>query len=202
MIYGRRLPISATAPRKRPRNAPRKRGIPLPEEEDAIAAETSAEPVAKEPDPDLPVAAPEPKAAPRRSPRRPPNLRPRQSRPPKPAPAPAPAPAPGSGATAAACSAARARARSRTGGRPRSRRRVVAHDDQGSRPQGRGDARRTRHHARRSGRGADARPRRAISTSQLGVFTGRMARDRWIDQAKLLASGDTAAYEAEFGKLG
>ncbi len=37
---------------------------------------------------------------------------------------------------------------------------------------------------------------------QLGAFTGRMARDRWIDQAKLLASGDTAAYEAEFGKLG
>ena len=37
---------------------------------------------------------------------------------------------------------------------------------------------------------------------QLGAFTGRMARDRWIDQARLLASGDTAAYEAEFGKLG
>jgi len=37
---------------------------------------------------------------------------------------------------------------------------------------------------------------------QLGAFTGRMTRDRWIDQAKLLASGDTAAYEAEFGKLG
>jgi predicted flap endonuclease-1-like 5' DNA nuclease len=37
---------------------------------------------------------------------------------------------------------------------------------------------------------------------QLGAFTGRMGRDRWIDQAKLLAAGDTAAYEAEFGKLG
>ena len=37
---------------------------------------------------------------------------------------------------------------------------------------------------------------------QLGSFTGRMARDRWVDQARLLASGDTAAYEAEFGKLG
>ena len=37
---------------------------------------------------------------------------------------------------------------------------------------------------------------------QLGVFTGRMGRDRWIDQAKLLAAGDTATYEAEFGKLG
>jgi len=37
---------------------------------------------------------------------------------------------------------------------------------------------------------------------QLGAFTGRMGRDRWVDQAKLLASGDTAAYEAEFGKLG
>lgn len=38
--------------------------------------------------------------------------------------------------------------------------------------------------------------------AQLGTFAGRMARDRWIDQATLLASGDTAAYEAEFGKLG
>ncbi len=37
---------------------------------------------------------------------------------------------------------------------------------------------------------------------QLGAFTGRMARDRWIDQARLLAAGDTAAYEAAFGKLG
>ena len=37
---------------------------------------------------------------------------------------------------------------------------------------------------------------------QLGAFTGRMGRDRWRDQAKLLAAGDTAAYEAEFGKLG
>jgi predicted flap endonuclease-1-like 5' DNA nuclease len=37
---------------------------------------------------------------------------------------------------------------------------------------------------------------------QLGAFTGRMARDRWIEQARLLAVGDTAAYEAEFGKLG
>ncbi|MES2097537.1 MAG: hypothetical protein V4459_12330 [Pseudomonadota bacterium] len=38
--------------------------------------------------------------------------------------------------------------------------------------------------------------------AQLGAFTGRMARDRWIDQAKLLSAGDTGAYEAEFGKLG
>ena len=37
---------------------------------------------------------------------------------------------------------------------------------------------------------------------QLGAFTGRMARDRWIEQARLLASGDTAGYEAEFGRLG
>jgi predicted flap endonuclease-1-like 5' DNA nuclease len=37
---------------------------------------------------------------------------------------------------------------------------------------------------------------------QLGAFTGRMGRDRWIEQAKLLAAGDTAAYEAQFGKLG
>jgi predicted flap endonuclease-1-like 5' DNA nuclease len=37
--------------------------------------------------------------------------------------------------------------------------------------------------------------------SQLGAFTGRMHRDRWIDQARYLASGDRAGFEAEFGKL-
>ena len=38
--------------------------------------------------------------------------------------------------------------------------------------------------------------------ARLGAFQGRMARDRWIEQAKLLSSGDKAGYEAEFGKLG
>ncbi|WP_338467931.1 hypothetical protein RXV95_05065 [Novosphingobium sp. ZN18A2] len=37
--------------------------------------------------------------------------------------------------------------------------------------------------------------------AQLGSFAGRPARDAWVDQAKLLAGGDTAAYEAKFGKL-
>ena len=37
--------------------------------------------------------------------------------------------------------------------------------------------------------------------SQLGSFAGRPARDNWIEQARLLSSGDTAAYEAKFGKL-
>lgn len=36
---------------------------------------------------------------------------------------------------------------------------------------------------------------------QLGRFKGRIRRDNWIEQAKLLASGDTTAYEARFGKL-
>jgi predicted flap endonuclease-1-like 5' DNA nuclease len=36
---------------------------------------------------------------------------------------------------------------------------------------------------------------------QLGAFAGRATRDNWIEQAKLLSSGDTAAYEAKFGKL-
>ena len=36
----------------------------------------------------------------------------------------------------------------------------------------------------------------------LGTFSGRMARDRWIEQAQLLAAGDRAGYEATFGKLG
>lgn len=38
--------------------------------------------------------------------------------------------------------------------------------------------------------------------SQLGAFKGRIVRDQWIEQARLLAAGDTAGYEAKFGKLG
>ncbi|MEZ5742977.1 MAG: hypothetical protein R3D89_04425 [Sphingomonadaceae bacterium] len=37
--------------------------------------------------------------------------------------------------------------------------------------------------------------------AELGAFEGRPQRDSWIEQAKLLSSGDTAAYEAKFGKL-
>ncbi|WP_333573133.1 hypothetical protein [Sphingomonas sp.] len=37
--------------------------------------------------------------------------------------------------------------------------------------------------------------------AQLGSFQGRMTRDRWIEQARFLAAGDTAGYEAVFGKL-
>lgn len=37
--------------------------------------------------------------------------------------------------------------------------------------------------------------------AQLGSFAGRARRDNWIEQARLLASGDTAAYEAKFGKV-
>lgn len=37
--------------------------------------------------------------------------------------------------------------------------------------------------------------------AQLGNFQGRMTRDRWIEQARFLAAGDKAGYEAVFGKL-
>lgn len=37
--------------------------------------------------------------------------------------------------------------------------------------------------------------------AQLGQFQGRIRRDNWIEQAKLLAAGDTAGYESRFGKL-
>lgn len=37
--------------------------------------------------------------------------------------------------------------------------------------------------------------------AQLGSFAGRPQRDNWIEQARLLASGDVGAYEAKFGKL-
>ena len=42
----------------------------------------------------------------------------------------------------------------------------------------------------------------AALDAQLGTFSGRMARDRWIEQAKLLAAGDIKGFEAAFGKLG
>ncbi len=42
----------------------------------------------------------------------------------------------------------------------------------------------------------------AALDAELGSFQGRMARDRWIEQAKLLVAGDRAGYEAAFGKLG
>lgn len=37
--------------------------------------------------------------------------------------------------------------------------------------------------------------------AQLGNFAGRPARDGWVEQAKFLAAGDTAGFEAKFGKL-
>jgi predicted flap endonuclease-1-like 5' DNA nuclease len=38
--------------------------------------------------------------------------------------------------------------------------------------------------------------------AQMGAFKGRIVRDRWVEQAKLLAAGDTAGFEEKFGKLG
>ncbi|WP_420606826.1 hypothetical protein [Novosphingopyxis sp.] len=37
---------------------------------------------------------------------------------------------------------------------------------------------------------------------ELGNFRGRIRRDDWIDQARLLAAGDRAAFEAKYGSLG
>src|SRR5690348_11307361 len=37
--------------------------------------------------------------------------------------------------------------------------------------------------------------------AQLGRFQGRIRRDDWPAQARLLAAGDTSGYEAKFGKL-
>ena len=42
----------------------------------------------------------------------------------------------------------------------------------------------------------------AALDAQLGNFMGRMGRDKWIEQARLLNAGDIAGYEAQFGKLG
>jgi predicted flap endonuclease-1-like 5' DNA nuclease len=37
--------------------------------------------------------------------------------------------------------------------------------------------------------------------AQLGSFRGRIERDGWVEQARLLAAGDVAGFEAKFGKL-
>jgi predicted flap endonuclease-1-like 5' DNA nuclease len=37
--------------------------------------------------------------------------------------------------------------------------------------------------------------------SQLGTFSGRIERDNWVEQARLLAAGDIAGFEVKFGKL-
>ncbi len=40
----------------------------------------------------------------------------------------------------------------------------------------------------------------AIDT-KLGTFKGRPVRDQWVDQAKYLAAGDIAGFEAKYGKI-
>jgi predicted flap endonuclease-1-like 5' DNA nuclease len=37
---------------------------------------------------------------------------------------------------------------------------------------------------------------------QMGAFKGRIARDRWVEQARYLAADDVTGFEAVFGKLG
>jgi predicted flap endonuclease-1-like 5' DNA nuclease len=41
----------------------------------------------------------------------------------------------------------------------------------------------------------------AALDAELGPFRGRMMRDRWIEQARFLAAGDRAGFEAVFGRL-
>lgn len=36
---------------------------------------------------------------------------------------------------------------------------------------------------------------------KLGVFAGRPVKDNWVEQARYLAAGDTAGFEARFGKV-
>ncbi len=38
--------------------------------------------------------------------------------------------------------------------------------------------------------------------AQLGRFKGRITRDQWIDQAKLLSAGDETAFTDKYGKNG
>ncbi|MFK4794124.1 hypothetical protein [Sphingobium sp. ZW T5_29] len=41
----------------------------------------------------------------------------------------------------------------------------------------------------------------AAIDGKLGNFKGRPVRDQWVDQAKYLAAGDLAGFEAKYGKL-
>ena len=41
----------------------------------------------------------------------------------------------------------------------------------------------------------------AAVDAQLGQFAGRIERDNWVEQARLLASGDEAGFSARFGAL-
>lgn len=41
----------------------------------------------------------------------------------------------------------------------------------------------------------------ATIDAKLGNFKGRPVRDQWIDQAKYLAAGDIAGFEAKYGKI-
>ncbi|EQB02738.1 putative flap endonuclease-1-like 5' DNA nuclease [Sphingobium wenxiniae] len=41
----------------------------------------------------------------------------------------------------------------------------------------------------------------AAIDAKLGNFRGRPVRDQWIDQAKYLAAGDVAGFEAKYGKI-
>lgn len=41
----------------------------------------------------------------------------------------------------------------------------------------------------------------AAIDAKLGNFKGRPVRDQWIDQAKYLAAGDIAGFEAKYGKV-
>lgn len=42
----------------------------------------------------------------------------------------------------------------------------------------------------------------AAVDAHMGVFRGRIGKDRWVEQAAFLAADDTAGFEATFGKLG
>ena len=42
----------------------------------------------------------------------------------------------------------------------------------------------------------------ATVDAAMGPLQGRITRDKWVEQARLLAAGDRAGFEAAFGKIG
>lgn len=200
MIYGRRQAHKRHLAEEAAEERAEEADLDLPPAADPAAVETDAEPVAKEPGPDLPVKLPEPAAAtpeptptPAPAPAAepsppPPPPAPPADAPPPPEPEPAPPPPEAAAAPEPSLAADLAGALALTTIKGLGPKVAAMLAERG---------------ITRLDQVAALTPDQARDLDvQLGAFTGRMARDRWIDQAKLLASGDTAAYEAEFGKLG
>lgn len=180
IIYGRRQAAARHRAEEAALDRAEEAGAVETRDEDAVAVESVAEPAAGEPDADSPIAEPEPEPAPKPEPAAARNPASAPGVPPEPAREPASPPPTPPADLAGALALTTIKGLGPKVAAMLAERGITRVDQL-----------------------AALNPDQASDLDvQLGAFTGRMGRDRWIDQAKLLASGDTAAYEAEFGKLG